>query len=369
MFFIKAPQAQQSKYIEYLTIIGGLSKLFSDNTSPYLYYRIAEMVFCRSFEATNFSRSDTSADAGIDSLGFGLKTFLDTKGASFQKVAEFSKFSKDIRKLTATEDIVTLVAKMRNERIDFAKNLHGLDSIVYHLVTRSDFKMSLSEEKMEYIDISSITKIIEKDNTILFNDGISNYSFSRSKNTLMKKFYSNPIITFPVKIFEDPFSQLYKIGLPELQETEKTESIFLPLYSPKTKQVEEKSGLNAWNAGGRKRDLGEVYIPIPSWIHKHFPDFFPNPDISFDAKIENKKILKLKVCQSGGKALMSNPNNDLGQWLLRDVLKLKEGEKLTYRKLISIGIDSVEVVKTANKFEIYFKKVGAYDTFAIENNQ
>ena len=39
----------------------------------------------------------------------------------------------------------------------------------------------------------------------------------------------------------------------------------IPLYGiqKKEKFIFERSGLNQWNANGRKRDFGEIYIPIP----------------------------------------------------------------------------------------------------------
>ena len=42
---------------------------------------------------------------------------------------------------------------------------------------------------------------------------------------------------------------------------------------------------------------------------------------------------------------MSNPNKELGKWLLRDVLHLKEGELLTMEKLNRFGFDSVIITK------------------------
>ena len=47
---------------------------------------------------------------------------------------------------------------------------------------------------------------------------------------------------------------------------------------------------------------------------------------------------------------MSDPNKDLGKWLLREVLQLRPGEVLTYNKLLEIGIDSVIFTK---RFDIY----------------
>lgn len=55
--------------------------------------------------------------------------------------------------------------------------------------------------------------------------------------------------------------------------------------------------------------------------------------------------MSAKICQDGGKALMSNPNKELGKWLLRDVLHLKEGELLTMEKLNRFGFDSVIITK------------------------
>ena len=42
---------------------------------------------------------------------------------------------------------------------------------------------------------------------------------------------------------------------------------------------------------------------------------------------------------------MSNPNIDLGKWILRDILKLKEGELLTLDFLDRMGFNSVTIYK------------------------
>ena len=61
---------------------------------------------------------------------------------------------------------------------------------------------------------------------------------------------------------------------------------------------------------------------------------------------------------------MTNPNVALANWLLRDVLQLKERELLTYRKLEIVGIDSVKVEKIDDEnFKIYFSKIGSYEKF------
>ena len=61
---------------------------------------------------------------------------------------------------------------------------------------------------------------------------------------------------------------------------------------------------------------------------------------------------------------MTNPNIALANWLLKDVLQLKERELLTYKKLEIIGIDSVKIEKINNEnYKIYFSKIGSYEKF------
>lgn len=116
--------------------------------------------------------------------------------------------------------------------------------------------------------------------------------------------------------------------------------------------------------------MDEVYISIPSWIHKKFPEFFPSKDTCFNLKLPDGQAINSKVCQDGGKALMSNPNLDLGKWILRKVLNLDIGELLTYDRLESLGIDSVSIMKDMNgKFYIDFMKLGTYDKFVEENKE
>lgn len=130
----------------------------------------------------------------------------------------------------------------------------------------------------------------------------------------------------------------------------------------KEKFVFEKSGLNQWNARGRKRDVGEIYLPIP--IHNEFPNFFPKRDEHFKLKIPTGEIFEVKVCQENSKALMTNPNKALSDWLLRKVLKLKEGELATIEKLDRLGFDSVIIIKEDNKnFKIDIMKTNSYISF------
>lgn len=147
-------------------------------------------------------------------------------------------------------------------------------------------------------------------------------------------------------------------------------SIYLPLYATKTNTCEpaEKSGLNQWNAHGRPRDYDEVYIPIPFWIHERFPNFFPGRDTPFNLILPNGKTLNCKVCQDNGKALMSNPNSELGYWILREELEIPSKELATRGHFISKGTDCVEISKISNStYKISCAQLGMFEEFKKNN--
>ncbi|MFA7309211.1 MAG: NgoFVII family restriction endonuclease [Patescibacteria group bacterium] len=358
-----------------LKCIGSLSRLFSESKEPYIQYRIAENLFCKSFNAKNLSRTDCSADASKDRVGIGIKTFLEVNGSTWQKVAEFNGDHGQFKSLGDKEK-VKKVANLRNIRIDTTKRIFDLDKMIYHCVTRKPGRILVYELPMDSIVVGDIKKIKKNKNIISFDDGLNSYSFNISKSTLYKRFNTGELLLdLPVEILDDPFDSLEKL-LSTTQESisfssiKKQEHIFLPLYSMKDgkKVVPDKSGLNQWKASGRKRDYNEIYIPIPSWIHSKFPGFFPSRDTAFTLILPNGKEMSAKLCQDGSKALMSNPNSDLGKWLLRDVLNLKEGEVLNYDFLDNIGLDSVVIYKNnEGEYDIDFTAVGSYEDFKEES--
>ena len=65
----------EGNYLKLLSAVSKLSGLFSESAVPFINYRVAENIFCRSFDAGNLSRSDTAFDANYNSIGIGLKTF------------------------------------------------------------------------------------------------------------------------------------------------------------------------------------------------------------------------------------------------------------------------------------------------------
>lgn len=368
MFFNSQDKNQQDEYQKFLKIVGHLSNLFSESATPYLYYRIAEKIFCKAFEAEDLSRSDVSADAKKLNIGVGLKTFLAGNHRTFQKVAEFGG-DKNLYEYLNTHEKILKIAELRNTRIDFTQRVHSLENSIYHCVIRDSGKFMIHEEQMHFIDTANIKNIKTNKGSISFDDGVEEYSFLTSKNTLAKRFLTEKTIyEFPIEILENPLDVLSQCisntHSPLINNEPVHEMIYLPLYG-KNHIVYERSGLNQWNAKGRVRDPNEVYIPIPVLIHKNFPLFFPDRDQPFNLKLPNGKTMQSKICQDGGKALMSYSNRELGQWVLRDILNLNEGELLTYEKLQLLGIDSVRIDKINNEnYEINFASNGSFEIFS-----
>lgn len=376
MFLENQPAEKVDYYKRLLNAIGSLSNLFSEAPEPYLASRVTENLFCKAFEAENLSRSDVSADALKNGVGFGIKTFINGNGRTMQKIAEFNGDHLTFNNLTPEEKIKK-IAQLRNERLETTKRIFGLNDLVYHCITRKVGKIIVFETPAPVIDISKITNITPKNSTIYFSDPSGEYSFYTSKSTLYKRFITdNILLEVPVRILKDPFDAVEKLikeaGL-IFSPVKVQPHVFLPLYSKRggTKEVSAKSGLNQWNAGGRKRDPNEIYIPIPSWIvNDKFKNFFPPRDKAFELTLPDRSTMTAKICQDNSKALMSNLNSALGKWLLRDVLNLKEKELLTYEKLSNIGLDTVVVYKIDDEhYDIDFTRIGSYENFATENGQ
>lgn len=370
--FAEIDQENNGNYLKLLSAVSKLSGLFSESAIPFINYRVAENIFCRSFNAENLSRSDTAFDANFNSLGVGLKTFVCPSSNSTEKVAEFNSLSKTLSEFRGKE-LALKLAEFRNERIDLANRLYNIENSLYHIVARKENELLLFETDYDKIDINNIHSVKQTSASLQFEDGKNFYNFNYSKSTLFRKFYiPQNAFRLPIEIIEDPYSLLLELFEDKTLKTAtdklvKGENyVILPLYGFKNKQkfVFEKSGLNQWNAGGRKRDFGEVYIPIPSEIHRQFPNFFPPRDEHFSLKIPTGEVFSAKVCQDNSKALMTNPNKALSDWLLRKVFQVAEGELLTIEKMEKLGFDSVIITKDDNQnFKIDKAKSNSYELF------
>lgn len=382
MFYEKQSIDQQNNYKRMLSIIGNLTPLFSESNCPYLPYRAHENIFCKYFEAENLGRKDCSADARKDGIGIGLKTWM---GNNDQKVAEFGKLRDSFKNLSGLE-LVKRIAEYRNERIRVTMKSNGLDHMIYHIVKRVPGSMEIYEHPFNYIDIDNIVLIPNRGNinNTYFTDGNHIYHFSTSKNTLYMIFEDLELMDkFDVEIMQDPYNYLMEmqtsregvhlmkyVGFPVIKGKEQ---LCLRLYSTKrdgTKFVATRSGLNQWHAGGRARNVNELYIPYPVEDRRRSVGFFPDRDTIFSLTLSDGTVVPAKVCQKDGKAIMSNPNKILGEWLLRKVFEIPENTLVTYEMLEKFGVDSVIFTKNNDlEYSLDFANIGTYEEMLAEDTE
>ena len=403
-------------YRDALIAVGGLSRLFSESDLPFFHYRFIENLFVRATKGKNISRQDAVFDALVgenNGIAVGVKTFTIKKKSSYsyEKVQEFTALA-GLGKLGKMKDkeLIQTIAKERNRRIllESAAFNADPDKSLYHCLIRREGEAVVHEEPYPVIAIDkikplspggkTISQFSTRTSNIHFYDGLSYYRYSRAKNVLLKRFELKggenwkPI---PIKITEDVFSHLFEnvlggvvttemkiTGLfEEHQQVPGIDYVVLPLYSNKSgmKEVPAKSGLNQWNAGGRQRKFGEAYIPVPISIHKYCKGFFPIGK-NFRMYLPNTtEAANASLCQSGYKALMSNPNDELCKWIFKVIdpnfsplmyNKAPSRKPFTYGDLETSGYDSVRVSKLNEPerkgYEIQFEGIGAYEDFLEE---
>lgn len=416
------------KYSELLRAVASLSRLYSNNEKAYIDSRFVEKLFVYTSGAKDLSRKDNSFDALLGNAGVGVKTFgISTANSKkSEKIAEFTTFaSQGFFNGLSQEQLAIKASEIRNARVatDAAEYDIDISNSFYHCLLRTNEGAIIHEEPYSYVDVEKIKPIDPNtfDEVDTFPDGIgfpcfsdnkNIYTYNTSKNVLFKRFdiangKNSELI--PLIIHEGVFEKLlgwfknsnklnleYKIQekLPSYNLVDPTKSdvdfVVLPLYSLSetkraskengrtTKIVAEKSGINQWNAGGRKRKFGEAYIPIPIEIHHKYPDFFPSADKPFNLTLPNGKNVVAKVCQQNRKALMSNPNDLICEWLFKSIdskYSEKEFENrfnskkfYTYQDLEMAGKDAVKVIKIdSNHFSIEFMALGSFDKFLMGN--
>ena len=345
---------KNESYFKMLSLMGRLSRLFSESETPYIHYRVTENLFCKYYNADNLSRTDTAYDARIKGLGVGIKTFTFNSGVSIEKIAEFNSLSSKLKQYNGYE-LAYKLGEYRNDRMILANDLYNIKSQIYHIIGRVDNGLQIFNSPYDFVNLEKIKVLGDTRASLKFTDGVHEYNFNRSKSVLMKRFnLPKDFKSIPVEILADPYALLEELFENKDNLSVKKESrpwVLLPLFSYKNKRkvVPEMSGLNQWNASGRTRHHDEVYIPVPKNIHKEFPNFFPSRLKIFNLHLPDGTILQAKICQENDKALMSNPNKKLGEWILRKILKVIPGELVTIDHLNKAGFDSVIIYKTDDK--------------------
>lgn len=393
-------------YSELLKAVGTYSRLFSESQTPFFHSRFVEKLYARASGAEDLSRKDMSFDAkGSESkAGIGVKTFIATnlKGSKKEKIAEFPKNAGlgDFYDLSPF-DLAMKVSELRNIRVKSDASEYGIDlnNSIYHCLIRVPGKCMIHEEPYSLIDIDKIRPVDRQLNpskswvggkgSTYFTDGSSFYSFNGAKSVLMKRFdlsqgtNGSPVsIAISENIFESILQNTLVDRLRENGVSTKTSirvhpHVVLPLYSTRgdVKSVSERSGINQWMAGGRERKFGEAYIPIPARIHSLFPDFFPDKDIPFILELPDGTSISAKVCQDGRKALMSNPNKLLCDWLYRlidgdlETAEKRYGSRrpYVYKDLEAVGKDSVKITKVGKlHYSLEMMNLGSFEDFFEE---
>ena len=198
---------------------------------------------------------------------------------------------------------------------------------------------------------------------------------------------SQIIIQIPIEQFDDPFKLIKMIKIPEKVDNRIYEEIYLPLYQDKKegRVVSPCSGINVRHAKSKNKGSNtlrpeyEIEIRISKWIHHIYPGFFGINALDenqvkdekindFDLILPDGRVLRGRIKQQNGKSLQTNPQGALGEWILKDVLGLKNREIATLELLERLGIDSLKSTKIDNKhFKITVADVEAYEKFKLDN--
>jgi hypothetical protein len=420
------PSFDLEKYIKLLKPVASLSYLFSDNDVAYVNSKFVERLYVIASGAQNTASDNSSFDAVAPiKVGVGIKTFTSSKSARFEneKIAEFTRDANaGMFDGLNDEQLLRKAIELRNLRLASDANIYGLDisRAIYHCLIRLEGGAIIHEEPMSLVDIPNLKpvdgngRVLKKmGDRVLLSDGVNTYSYSKSKRVLYKKF---PVIMPPKPGFgglinlpinrnilneigdgmfgvspsstgdfclQDHPQLAFKSDSDESKEFKITEKprdfVILPLYSTRggKKEIPERSGINQWNADGRTRKFGEAYIPIPSWIYDSYPGFLPPRDTTFRLRLQDGTIQKAKICQDGGKALMTDPNEKLCEWFYKAIEpnlsyakiqeRLIQKRPYKYSDLVYVGKDSVKMKKARSglgyDFELTFCSLGSFEEF------
>lgn len=412
---------QRNEYIQFLQVYGALSNLFRQKQGdliPYLDSKFQETIFAKIFNGQNVDIGNTPHDVlsvfGEKRIGIGIKTWMGSK-PSFQKVMQLKRYQGEIS--TLQNDLHSLaykISELKNEKMKSDYERLGLSETdnIYHYVTRDEGRFVINECAYPLIDTTNISVFNPTPTAFSWTDGNKDYKFTFGDSQIWQKFDSTKqdaiiLNKFDVNIIEDPFSFLLDAYSKLIGSTKETSldivEAYLPLYSYRSQEVEEKSGLNAWNAAPKvkgsdyPRPLNEVYIPIPREFHIKNPSFFTKnifeaeqlresyqgdnslkPEVRFHLQLPNGKRIPSLVTQDRMKSLQSGSNTEydengkrygqaaLGQWLLVDVLGLKERQPVTKEWLEKKGTDSVRLWRKKGDYttiNIDFAPVGSFEAF------
>lgn len=403
----KYSKDQRDTYELYLQMYGALSGMFNQKSNssgiPYLDSKFQETIYSECFQAKVVDVGNTPHDMrsvfGDEKIGIGIKTWMKSK-KSFQKVMQIKKQSTEIDSYSNDCDQMAYqIATIKNERMQTDYDRLGLekDKNIYHYVTRDEGKLLIQEcsyplintDRLEIVKFVQDKKENGKNKQLEFTDGLKLYKYNFSDSQISMEFGGSNDHTvldeIKVNIMNQPLEFLrhafenQKALLRPLKKVN-DDSVYLPLYSYKSKEVKEKSGLNAWNGASKNKGSNiprpdyEVYIPVPIDFHKKYPKWFgrntlnykKGDSISFNLHLPDGTVFPGILTQGRYKAFETNPQSGLGNWLLDKVLKLPKRNIVTKEWLDKKGFDSVRIWHIngdLNEIGIDFAPTGSFEKF------
>ncbi len=330
---------------------------------------------------------------------------------------QLKRYQNEIKEVLVNDGVDALafkISEIKNERMksDYVRLGLSEDKNIYHYITRDKGRFVINECAYPLIDYSKLQNFNLSSTALSWSDGKKDYKYTFADSQIHQKFDPSKkdtllLYQFDIKIIEDPFSFLLESYFSFIDKAKSSTAdiveAYLPLYSFETKEVEKKSGLNAWNGAPKvkgsnyPRPLNEVYNPITKAFHQKFPNFFNNnilkvieerevykydkerrPEIKFHIQLPNGKKIpglitgdNMKNFQSGSSTELDENGkrfgqSALGQWLLVDVLGLKERQPVTREWLIKKGTDSVRLWREKDDYttiNIDFAPIGSFEAF------
>ncbi|WP_225429536.1 phospholipase D-like domain-containing protein [Limosilactobacillus reuteri] len=414
---------QREEYKDYLKMYGALSAMFNQKSSetgaPYLDSKFQETIYAKSFNSEDVDIGNTPHDIrstfGNYKVGIGIKTWLSSK-PSYQKVMQLKRYKDEINPYVSEEtkdELAYAIAKIKNERLitDYKRLGLKVNENIYHYVTRDKGQLSLSETSYPLVDMDKLKPGKLAKSSFTFTDGHKKYRYTFGDSQIWMRFGETEPDTYlldkiNIEILEDPFAFLrnafknYKEnnGMFVPSHVIQRDYLYLPLYSYKTKEVAESSGLNAWNGKPKTkgsttvRPEGEAYIPIPKALWKKHPYWVdPNVDMrkyneykqktgqssyKINLHMPDGQVFEALFAQSDFKGLQTDPQSILGKWIL-NVLGIthpvrerydKPAEHIVTMKLLQqIGYDSVKLwhedPNNLREVWIDFAEYGSFERF------
>lgn len=392
-FFFRQKKELRTLYTKRLGEFLALSKLFSEKDNLFLDPKILEYIFCTTFSVFRTSKDNMSFDAVTNTEGIAIKTFIRKSAFQFEKVSQFKGKENRIDDSINRRPLLIArhIARLFNERLASSMYLNDVKGFFFHVILRNKSEFDIAEFPFTRIEAHKVAVDNAVPNAkktkwsiINFSDGQHSFKFSSSDQQLWLNFRNPENLRFkcaskirrPLDFISRAFvRKLNKENFPGYNEVP---FFVLPLYSidkNNSKYVELCSGINQWNSKPRKnqprRNFFEVYIPFNKNVRTKTGGFFPKKGTPFQLVFPDGQVHAAKITSGDkfGKGIYTNPNRQLGLWLLRNIRgNLKNNIPISYDHLMNFNSDCIIFFKFPRKiYEIFFAPIGFFEEFQASN--